>query len=71
MEPPDLELVLAANRGDHITVQVLGGEPPLPDGFVYVAKRGLYEIRRAEKWPALPGTDAPRILLTLRAFPFR
>lgn len=71
VEPPDLELVLVANRGDYITVQVLKGEPPLPDGSVYVAKRGLYEILRAEKWPALAGAVAPRVLLTLRAFPYR
>jgi hypothetical protein len=36
VEPPDLALALVANRGDHITVQVLEGQPPLPDGFIYV-----------------------------------
>jgi hypothetical protein len=69
VEPPDLELVLVANRGDYITVQVLRGEPPLPDGFIYVAKRGLFEIVRAERWPAMPGGSDTRLLLTLRAYP--
>jgi hypothetical protein len=71
VEPPDLGLVLIANRGDHITVQVLEGNPPLPDGFVYVDKRGLYEIVRAERWPAVQVGRAPRLLLTLRAYPKR
>lgn len=72
VEPPDLALALVANRGDHITVQVLKGQPPLPDGFIYVKRRGLFEIVRAERWPALPpvGTSE-RLLLILRAYPSR
>jgi hypothetical protein len=71
VEPPDLALALVANRGDHITVQVLAGRPPLPDGFIYIAKRGLYGLVRAERWPALPGGTSERLLLILHAYPSR
>jgi len=69
VEPPDLSLVLVANRGDSITVQVVDGSPPRPGGFIDVKARGLYEIARAEEWPAVAGGNGPRLLLTLRAFP--
>ena len=71
IEPPDLALALVANRGDHITVQVLKGQPPLPDGFIYVKRHRLFEIVRAERWPALPGGTGERLLLILRAYPSR
>ena len=71
VEPPDLSLAVIANRGDHITVQVLAGQPPLPDGFIHIAKRGLDEIVRAERWPALPGGTSERPLLILRAYSSR
>jgi hypothetical protein len=71
VEPPDLALALVANRGDHITVQVLEGQPPLPDGFIFVKGRRLFEIVRAERWPALPDGRSERLLLILRAHPSR
>ncbi|OFX20353.1 MAG: hypothetical protein A2V77_12665 [Anaeromyxobacter sp. RBG_16_69_14] len=70
IEPPDLALALVANRGDHITVQVLKGQPPLPDGFIYVKRHRLFEIVRAERWPTLPD-GSERLLLILRAYPSR
>ena len=65
---PDLEVVLIATRGDVITVQVVDGAVSDPKSVLYVARRGLYEIVRDETWPALAG-GAPRVLLTLRAWP--
>jgi hypothetical protein len=71
VEPPDLRLAIVANRGDHLTVQVVAGDAPLPDGWVYVKARGLFEVIRAERWPASTGGVLDRLLLVLRAYPMR
>ncbi len=68
LEPPDLEVVLLAIRGDVITVQVIDGSVCDPGSVLYVARRGLYEILRSEEWPPREG-GAPRVLLTLRTWP--
>jgi hypothetical protein len=62
---------MVATRSDHLTVQVVAGNPPLPDGWVYVRARGLFELFRAERWPAVTEGGAARLLLTLRAYPMR
>ncbi len=71
MEPPDLKLAVVANRSDHLTAQVVAGEPPLPDGWIYVRTLGLFEIIRAERWPVLAAGVADRLLLVLRESPMR
>ena len=71
VEPPDLTLALVAERSDYLTAQVVSGAAPLPDGWVYVKARGLFEITRAETWPATAAGGGPRVLLTLRAYPTR
>ncbi len=68
LEPPDLEVVLLASRGDVMTVQVVDGVVSDAESVLYVAYRGLYEILRSEEWPPREG-GAPRVLLTLRAWP--
>ena len=69
LEPPDLEVVLIATRGDVITVQIVEGALADPKSVIYVAGRGLYEILRSEQWPPVAAGGAPRVLLTLRAWP--
>jgi hypothetical protein len=69
LEPPDLELVLIATRGDVITVQIVEGTLADPASALYVASRGLYEILRTELWPPVTAGGEPRVLLTLRAWP--
>ena len=68
LEPADLEVVLLSTRGDVITVQVVDGSLSDPESVLYVARRGLYELVRSEEWPPLED-GAPRVLLTLRAWP--
>ncbi len=69
LEPPDLEVVLLATRGDAITVQVVDGSVSDSDSLLYVAGRGLYEVLRSEAWPPLQPGGPPRVLLTLKAWP--
>src|SRR5512132_2525256 len=69
LEPPDLEVVLLATRGDVITVQVIDGSPSDTDSVLYLADRGLYEILRTEAWPPVQQGGSPRVLLTLKAWP--
>ncbi len=49
----------------------MAGEPPLPDGWIYVRTLGLFEIIRAERWPVLAAGVADRLLLVLRESPMR
>ena len=69
LEPPDLEVVLLAVRGDAITVQVVEGAVSDTDSVLYVAGRGLYEVLRSEAWPPVNPDGSPRVLLTLKAWP--
>ncbi len=66
---PDLEVVLVSARGDVVTVQVVDGAIGDPDDILYVAGRGLYELLRSETWPPATAGGAPRVLLTLKAWP--
>ena len=68
LHAPDLEAVLVSTHGDVITLQVLEGTVSDPESVLYVARRGLYEIARAEECLSADG-DAPRVLLTLRVWP--
>jgi hypothetical protein len=69
LEPPDLEVVLLATRGDAITVQVVEGSVSDSDSVLYVAGRGLYEVLRSEAWPPVEPEGPPRVLLTLKSWP--
>ena len=69
LEPPDLEVVIVAARGDVITVQIIEGMLSDVASVLFVAGRGLHEILRTEQWPPLAAGGAPRVLLTLRAWP--
>jgi hypothetical protein len=68
LEAPDLEALLISTEGDVITLRVLEGTISDPESVLYVARRGLYAIARAEERPSSVGA-APRMLLTLRAWP--
>ncbi len=68
LEPPDLEVVLLARRGDVITVQVVEGAVSDPESVLFFPSRGLYEILRVEEWPPV-GDGGRRVLLALRAWP--
>ncbi len=69
LEVPDLEVVLVSMRGDVITVQVVEGALSDAGDVLYVAGRGLYELVRSEAWPPATAEGAPRVLLTLKAWP--
>src|SRR5512141_2301378 len=69
LEPPDLEVVLLAERRDAITVQIVEGVVSDSDSVLYVAGRGLYEVLRSEAWPPVVEGGGPRVLLTLKAWP--
>jgi hypothetical protein len=69
LEVPDLEVVLVSARGDVVTVQVVDGVVSDPADVMYVSGRGLYEVLRSEAWPPAAPGDAPRVLLTLKAWP--
>jgi hypothetical protein len=69
LEIPDLEVVLVSERRDVITVQVVEGAVSDVSDVLYVSDRGLYEVLRSETWPPIAVGDAPRVLLTLKAWP--
>lgn len=64
LNPPDLQVELLSNYGDHIVVELVRGEWLEPDRLLYVERRGLYEVAREERWGA-------RRVLVLRAYPAR
>ena len=69
LEIPDLEVVIVSERRDVITVQVVEGGVSDASDILYVSDRGLYEVLRSETWPPVAVGDAPRVLLTLKAWP--
>jgi len=70
LEIPDLEVVLLSVRGDVIAVQIVDGAvPDATADILCVSGRGLYEVLRRETWPPAAAGDAPRVLLTLKAWP--
>jgi hypothetical protein len=70
LTPPSFTGHLLSTRGDALTIQVVEGRPSGdPRSLYYVRGHGSFLVARLEEWPALPGHEEKRVLLTLLAFP--
>lgn len=68
--PPSFSGVVLSTRGDALTVQVVHGSPSGdPMSLFYLSGHGAFALARVEAWPPLPGRTAPRLLITLAAYP--
>jgi hypothetical protein len=68
---PSFQVVVLSTVGDVLNVQVSGAARPSGErsALFHVAGRGTYELVRLERWPAAQGSEAERLLLTLRVWP--
>jgi hypothetical protein len=63
MELPDMRVLVTASTGDHVTLEIVEGALIDPASLLYVQRRGLFEVVRAE--------EVGRSRLLLRAYPSR
>jgi hypothetical protein len=63
VEQPDMRAVVTSSSGDHVTIEILEGALIDPTSLLYVQRRGLFEVLRAE--------EVGRSRLLLRAYPSR
>lgn len=68
---PSFQAVVLSAKDDLLSLQVTGPRQPVGErsALFHVAGRGTFELLRLERWPAAPGGDAERVLLTLRTWP--
>ena len=68
--PPSFTGLLLSTRGDALTLQLTEGGPSGDaHSLFYLAGHGAFALARVEAWPPLPGRQAPRLLVTLTAYP--